>query len=86
MRLIPSRAYELVVIILADIPDVLSLQVMFMASIYSSNTDRGNMNTRNSTKCQFRIVIKATDAPNTTNVAQVSCIRDSGSLISIRLV
>ena len=69
MRLVPPCADKFVVVVLTNVPNVLTLQVMLVASRNSSRSDQGNVNSRDSTKGQLVIVVDSTNRPDAANVA-----------------
>ena len=86
MWLIPPRADKLVIVVLSYVPDVFTLQIVLVASRYSSDSNGCNMDTCYSAKCQFLVIINSADAPNTANISQVGSIQNLSPFVTIQIV
>ena len=73
--LVPSSADDLVVIILANVPDVLILQVVLIAPSESFHANGSYMDSRNCSDCQFSVVVNSAYRPNSTNIPEMGCIQ-----------
>ena len=86
MRLVPTRANQLVVVVFANVPDVPSLQVVLVASCNRAHANSCDVDSRDGAESELRVIVDATDAPNSTHVSQVSSVEDLGALVTVKLI